>query len=224
MIRRVVDALTSATSVGGLVMCGPAEDVVQSSPELQTLTRQDGVRWIAPATSPASSVLAALDALPDDAPVLVTTADHALLRPEIVDHFVQEAVALDADVVAGVARLDRVLLEYPELKKTPHRLKDAGWCGCNLFLMKTTRGRRAPEYWRQIEVLRKRPWRAARLIGWGFLFRYLMRTMTLEVATGHIAERMGAQVRTVELPFAEAAVDVDSEHDWQVIRHAVAQT
>ena len=46
--------------------------------------------------------------------------------------------------------------------------------------MKTPRGRRAPEFWRRIAALRKRPWRAARVIGWGFLFRYLMRAMTLD--------------------------------------------
>lgn len=213
MLQRVLDALRHATAVDELIVCGPGV--------LSKIQGMDDVRVIPAADSPAQSVLKTLDALSDEAPVLVTTADHALLRAEIVDHFVSKAIASPADVTAGVARLELVREAYPQLKKTPHRLRGGAWCGCNLFLLQTPQARRAPEYWRRLEANRKRPWRAAGLIGWSFLLRYLLRTMTLEAATRHIGGRMGITVGTVELPFAEASVDVDSVADWEVVRRAV---
>ena len=213
MLQRVLDALRRAETVDEIIVCGPA-----------ALSHHPGMNdtpLVAAAETPALSVLSALETLSDDEPVLVTTADHALLRAEIVDYFVSAANAAPADVTAGVARLELVRDAYPQRKKTPHRLRGGSWCGCNLFLMHTPAARAAPEYWRRVEANRKRPWRAAGIVGWSFLLRYLLRSMTLESATRHIANRMGINVQTVALPFAEAAVDVDSVADWEVVQRAV---
>ena len=216
MIHRVVEALEATESIGGIVLCGPRREVAESEPALAALLERPNVTWIEPGTSPARSAAAALETLPGDAPILVTTADHALLQAEIVDELVRRADALNVDVALGVARREVVLSAFPELKKTPHHMRDGAWCGCNLFLMKTPQARQAAEFWQRIEALRKRPWRAARLIGWSFLALYLRRAMTLEQAVGHVAQRIGITAQAIELSQPEAAVDVDTIADWRL--------
>ncbi|MCB1282652.1 MAG: hypothetical protein KDB18_14105, partial [Salinibacterium sp.] len=83
---------------------------------------------------------------------------------------------------------------------------------------RTPAARSAADYWRRVEANRKRPWRAARLIGWRFLVHYMARRLTLEQAAAHIGQRIGIRIKPLELDHAEASVDVDSVSDWTVIR------
>lgn len=214
LIEGPLTALRDAKSISSILVTEPQTSALRE--------HYDGtshlLEWIASAESPAASVLRALEARPPgETPVLITTADHALLRAEIVDDFLARAQKVDADLVVGVTRLETVLAAYPELKKTPHKLRDGAWSGANLFLFRTERARRVAETWRAVEQDRKRPWRIARRFGLGFLLRFLAGRLSLADATEGIGERVGARIRAVELPFAEASVDVDSIDDWKKI-------
>jgi hypothetical protein len=51
-------------------------------------------------------------------------------------------------------------------------------------------------------------------LGWGVVVRYLLGRLSLAAALAHVSRRMGVTVGAVRLPFAEAAVDVDTVADW----------
>lgn len=216
MVERVVDALRGSPRIGPIAICGPDAEAPTDA-VFAALLRREGVSWVPAGATPAASVAGTLSRLGDRGPVLVTTADHALLAPRVVDHFVGGAEPLAADLVAGVARYERVHAGFPALRKTKLRLRDGAWCGCNLFLLKTPEARRGVEFWQRVEAHRKRPWRAAGVIGWWFLGLYLAGWMSLDAAVSRIGRRMGLRAAAVEIPLAEAAVDVDSEDDWHVI-------
>jgi hypothetical protein len=165
----------------------------------------------------------ALESLPADEPVLVTTADHALLTAEMVDHFCREARRPGHDVVAGVARHELVSAAFPGTRRTVTRLQDGGFCGCNLFAFLTPRARAAADFWRQVEQRRKAPVLLVRAIGWGAVVRYLLGRLTLHQALGRLSERTGIGVGVVEMPFPDAAVDVDSVEDRLLVESIVAR-
>ena len=48
--------------------------------------------WIAPTESPAASASAALEAIGTEGPIVLTTADHAFITPEILDQFCSAAL------------------------------------------------------------------------------------------------------------------------------------
>ena len=78
-------------------------------------------------------MLAVLAADPE-APYLVTTADHALLTPEML-HFVANASdASDADLLVAFVSRSVVRRDYPDSPRTFFRLRGEAWTGANLGL------------------------------------------------------------------------------------------
>lgn len=212
-IARVFTALRASRMVQGGRLCGPDRPVISGSPALQALLAPGDFTWVAPQAGPAASVVASLEAL-GRFPTLVTTGDHALLRPETIDDFCRQALRRDEDVLVGLVPYETVMDAFPETHRTA--LRFAGnecWCGSNLFLFRTAEGLRAANFWRQVESMRKKPWKIARHLGLTMLARYLTHRLTLDQALADISRRSGCRVGYVVLSDPRAAVDVDSVAD-----------
>ncbi len=176
-----------------------------------------GLEVIPPAAGPSDSVARGFNVL--GAPLLVTTADHALLEPEWVARFIADAPA--ADVAALLARRPEVEAAALGTRRTWLRFADGSWSGCNLFWLATPQAAAAIGLWREVEADRKRPWRIVRRLGPGLLFRYLTGRLTLATAIRHLGRRAGIEAAVVATPFGLAAVDVDKPADLDLVRQLV---
>jgi CTP:molybdopterin cytidylyltransferase MocA len=161
-------------------------------------------------------VVAGLRASDGDRPLLITTADHPLLTPAIIRHFLDHAPK-DADLCVGLAEAETIQAAFPEGKRTFYRLAGKGYSGCNLFLARKPGAARVADYWRRMESHRKNPLRLVREIGFGALIRYVLGLLSLDGAFAHVSERTGARIKPVLLPFAEAATDVDKPSDHALV-------
>ena len=222
LVFRVLDALAASRTVDTYILSGPPKPVVDQEPDLGNLLASGRVKWFENKASPSSSAFHALQSMPDETPVLLTTADHALLSARIVDYFCSEAQATGCDVVAGVARHEVVIETYPQTRRTATRLEDGAYCGCNLFAFLTPRSRLAADFWRRVENQRKNPLRLIRVLGWTAVLRYLMGRLSLAEALDRISHRLGFKAGAVVLPYPEAAVDVDSVDDLKQVENIIA--
>jgi hypothetical protein len=118
------------------------------------------------------------------------------------------------DVAAALARRDEVAAAYPQTRRTAYRLGRTAYCSCNLFAFLTPRGRRAADFWRRVETLRKSPLRLVTAFGWMSVIRYLTGRLTLQQALARVSRTMGLRAGAVVMPYPEAAIDVDSPTDW----------
>ena len=91
MIIRVLDAIEASGMVRAIVICGPPAAVIPNCPELEERIRTGRVIWVPNLDSPSRSANSALAQVDQHAPVLLTTADHALLTPAIVQHFLTQS-------------------------------------------------------------------------------------------------------------------------------------
>ena len=222
MVLRVLDALGASRQVGMRILCGPARSALAHDAELGRRIAAGEITWIEPRATPSLSAEAALETIPAGVPVLLTTADHALLRPEIVDDFCVRARAAAADVAVGVAPYELVKAAYPATRRTAIRLRDGGYCGSNLFAFLTPSSRAVVGFWRRVEQERKRPLRlVAGVLGWVAVLRYGLGRMTLAEGLARVSARTGLRVAAVILPFPEAAVDVDTLEDLRLVRAIV---
>jgi hypothetical protein len=195
---------------------------VNQKTELADLIASGKVKWYANQATPSSSAYHVLQTLPHEVPVLLTTADHAMLSARMVDYFCSEARATGCDVVVGVAPHELVTKAYPQTRRTATHLADGAYCGCNLFAFLTPRARLAADFWRRVETQRKNPLRMIRVLGWVAVSRYLMGRLSLDKALKRLSRRLGFKAGAVIMPFAEAAVDVDSIEDWNLVERIVA--
>ena len=222
MVLRVLDTLAGAREIDSLIVCGPSESLLPREPELLSRINAGKIRWIPPQTTPSESTYHVLEGLSPDASVLVTTADHAFLTAEVVDFFCSKARATGCDVVAGLASHEQVRRAFPQTKRTATRLRDGGFCSCNLFAFLTPRAKNAAEFWRQCERNRKKPWQMMRVIGWPVVVRYLLGTLSLEEGLRRLSARMNVKAGVIIMPFPEAAVDVDTVSDWRLVEEVLA--
>lgn len=218
LVLHVLDALRASPAVGRVWLSGPERAHLAECEALAALVEAGDVGWIEPAASPAASTLRALHSLPDAAPVLVTTADHALLRPEMIEHFCARARESARDLVAAVAAHDDVSAAFPELRRTALRFAGGAVSGCNLFALLTPSARGAVEFWIEVEQERKRPLRLVRRLGLGAVARYLRGQLTLEDALALLSRRTKVSLGVVHMPFPTAAVDVDTREDLDFVR------
>jgi CTP:molybdopterin cytidylyltransferase MocA len=214
MLFRVLDALEASTLVSSCILCGPPAPVIDREPLLRQRLASSGLTWLPPQATPSTSAASALGSIPGEMPVLLTTGDHALLTPPMVDHFCREAFSSGCDLVAALAPYALIMKNYPGMRRTRTRFSDGPFCGCNLFAFLTSAGRSAADLWRQVEKERKRPLKMIGRLGWIAVLRYLLGRLCLKDGLRLVSARMGIKVGAVILPFAEAAVDVDSVSDW----------
>lgn len=211
MLSRVVDALRQA---------GVQQVAVSANhPEVVALAEALGCLVIAPGKGPSASVAAAFARL--GAPMLVTTADHALLRSEWVRDFLTDAPA-NADVAVLLASRTAVETALPGSRRTYLKLADGGWSGCNLFLLATSGAEAAIATWSAVEADRKRPWRIAARLGVATLWRYVLGRLTIAAAIGGLGRRIGIAASAVSARDGLAAVDVDKPGDLAQVRSLVA--
>ena len=216
MVLRVIEALGNSRFIGRRILCGPPESALEAVPRLQEIIRSGQVDWLENLPSPSLSATHAMESIPEAEPVLLTTADHALLSPAILDEFCQQALGGEYDVVAGLARYDDIMRAFPETRRTALRFRDGGFSGCNLFAFPTPAGRRITRFWRHIEQQRKNPFRVVSAAGWMAVLRYALGRLTLAEGLQRISRRLDLRIGVVILPQAEAAIDIDTIEDWRL--------
>jgi hypothetical protein len=168
---------------------------------------------------PSATVAAAL--AQDGTPLLVTTADHALLQTAWLTEFLARAPA-EADIVAALARRDAVEAAAPDTRRTWLRFADGDHSGCNLFLLARPAAAQAIAFWRTLEGERKRPLRMMRRLGWAFAVRYALGRLTLAAAAARFSELSGgARFAVVAMSDGRAAIDVDKVDDLDLVRRLV---
>jgi CTP:molybdopterin cytidylyltransferase MocA len=221
MLLRVVEALRALPGVARIYVCIEDARVISGVPALAELERDGALEIVPAAESPAASVAAALSRIDLGQPLLVTTGDHPLLTPAILQRFVQAAPQA-CDLAVALAPADVVAAAYPGAIRTFYRLGKRRFSGCNLFLVRSANATRAADFWRRMETHRKRPLRLIWEVGPLALVRVLLGLMNAEQAFAYLSRKAGAVIRHVELPIAEAAVDVDKPADLELVERIFA--
>jgi len=223
MVLRVLNALEESLAVGPRLLCGPPRPLLEQAAALKRGVDAGDYAWSANRDSPSASAGAAMEQIPDSQPVLLTTADHALLSSQIIDYFCDQACTADFDLLVGLAPHELVATTYPGVRRTRLRFSERDYCSCNLFACMTPRSRTITAFWRNVESQRKRPWRIFATLGWWPVFKYLLGRLSLEEALTRISGKLEMKIGVIILPFANAAVDVDTENDWRLVQQILAE-
>lgn len=210
MLDRVAGALKASGRVGRIVV----------SINKPKLARERGLEAIKSSGSLGQSVLDAVGAI-GGGPVLITTADHALLEADWVRYFLDNRPA--KDLVIGVARSETVMAAAPDTKRTFLKFADASYSGCNLFVLGNVDIEHAIGLWREFEQLRKKPLAMLRKLGPGAILAYATGRLTVARTIKEVERMTGLTAGVVEMPDGRAAIDVDKEEDLVLVRRLVGE-
>ncbi|TSB02118.1 nucleotidyltransferase family protein [Sphingorhabdus contaminans] len=206
MLSHVLKALHATASVQQIMVIAQNTDALADAVEAGggALLRQSSA-----GISSSIAELAGTDALPF--PILVTTADHPLLEPDLLSAFIADAG--DADVAVGMVERAVLFERYPMNKRTWLKFADGYWSGANLFALQSVKCLPALELWSRAEQDRKTAWKLFLHFGPWLAVRALTRTIGLGDALRQAGKRLGLKARLVPLATPEAAIDVDKPDD-----------
>ncbi|MDQ3143409.1 MAG: NTP transferase domain-containing protein [Pseudomonadota bacterium] len=221
--------LKALIPVGGAAMVARPVAALLASPEVErvrVLAQQ--VRRIAAvlpdddrlAVEPSGPTIAATlsDILADPAtrfPLLVTTADHALLDAAMIADFC--AAADGADLAIGLVERRALMARLPGTQRTWIKFRGGAYSGANLFALGSRDAAKAVALWRSVEQDRKKGWRLVAALGPALLLGAVLRLRTLDQTIAVIGRRLGLDIRKVELSNPLAAVDVDKPVDHALV-------
>lgn len=201
MITYVMRALETTANVSDI-----AVSIETDAPHLPNKT----IRLEA-ASSPATSVLATLDQL--EIPLLITTADNPLLDSKTLSQFLTVVEKSDADILAAVSAREVVEKAGKAGRRTYIKFSDHHVSGCNLFAVKTSKGRNAITFWKKLEQHRKKPWKMVFEIGPLSLLQYLVHRLDSKEAVRRLSKKMDCKACLIFLDDPYAAHDVDKPED-----------
>jgi GTP:adenosylcobinamide-phosphate guanylyltransferase len=215
MVRRPVAALLANERIGSIRV------LAQEPQRIAAVLPTDPRLTVAPS---GKTIAATLEAVCKDPatqwPVLLTTADHALLDAAMVDDFCGRAAS--ADIAVAVVERGPLLERLPATRRTWIRFRGGAYSGANLFLLKSPKVAPAIALWHSAEQDRKKGWRLLLTAGPALLFGSVLRLLTLDQALGRVGRKLGLDVRAVRMANPLAAVDVDKPDDHALVEAILA--
>ena len=210
LVRWPVDALLASNQVRQIVVLSQApERIAAALPAHERLLVDHS--W--------PTIAATLQALCADSsidwPVLVTTADHALLDPAMLDEFIGRAGG--ADIALGLVERRTVRNRFPDAQRTWLKFRGGAYSGANLFLLGSPKVGTAIELWRSVEQDRKRGWRLLWQLGPVLFAGTALRLRSLQQVLDVLGQRLSLNIRAVELSDPLACVDVDKDADLALV-------
>lgn len=213
MLARVVTAVAAVPAVTRILVAIERPELVAALPSVGK-----PVVAVAAGRGPSASVAAVLAEV--GTPLLVTTADHALLRHEWILELL--AAPPGADALLALARREDVLAATPQTLRTWLRFADGDYSGCNLFLLRTPDALAIVRFWQELEAARKRPLSMLQRLGWSYVLRYRLGLLRLDQALARLGRLAGVVLEPVILRDGRAAIDVDKPADLELVRRLLA--
>ena len=152
-------------------------------------------------------------------PLLVTTADHALLDQAMIDDFCTRAQG--SDLAIGLVERAALMAHLPDTKRTWVGFRGGAYSGANLFALGSPKAARAIRLWREVEQDRKKGWKLLAMLGLPGLMG-LARLWTLDKTVRKLGRRLDVSIRAVRLANPLAAVDVDKQADLDLVEKIIA--
>jgi GTP:adenosylcobinamide-phosphate guanylyltransferase len=215
MLGRVVGTLRDVPMIKKIVILAQSPDVAAPF-----LSHDGRVEYHQSSAGIASSIYAIAGSTIAPWPVLITTADHPLLTPEMVMEFLSAA---NADVSVAMVERTSMLARFPDAKRTWLKFLDGAWSGANLFALKNDAAKNALLLWANAEKDRKHAFKLFWHFGPVLALRAISRTIALRDALKKGGRRIGITAQLIPMADPCAAIDVDKLSDHQLVERVLKE-
>ena len=210
MVARPVNALLLSPQILAVSVLAQQPDRIA-----QALPANSRLKVAASGATIASTLEAILENPATHFPLLVTTADHALLSPAMIADFCGKAEG--ADLAIGLVEKRPLMARLAKTKRTWLSFRGGSYSGANLFAFGSPEAAKAVAIWRSVEQDRKKGWRMIASLGPALLAGAVLKLRTLDQTLTSVGKRLELDIRKVELADPLAAVDVDKQADHVLV-------
>lgn len=211
LLEHALRGVAQSKLIGRSVVVAPAE--------CRALVEQAGPRfdWLPAGDSMLDNLIAGASAL-DDGPDLVVACagDAPFVTGAMIDRVIETALVKGDALCYPIVERSVCEAAYPGVKRTYARLREGAFSGGNVMVV----SRRLLLANRETVIAayeaRKSPFRLARMLGWGMLFRFPLGLVSIAEAERKAARILGFPVSAWVTEDAALAVDVDKVEDLRL--------
>ena len=210
MVLFVVQALAQSSQVERIFVVGPAA---------LNRNRFPGATTVVPGGETIiDTIRRGMQALGHQRQVLVATADIPLLTAAAVEDFISRCQEKQADLYYPIVRKEANEQRYPGTRRTYVKFREGTFTGGNIFLVNPAIVPRCLPQAERLIAYRKKPFQLARLLGWGFVCRFLLGCSDLLSVEKRVEELLNIRGAVVQSPYPEVGIDVDKPSDLAMVR------
>jgi len=218
LLHHVTSALSDHDKISDVTIMAQDTQSLSSHPDMKALGK-DSIGYAISEGTIAATIDGLLSAPQQNFPLLVTTADNALLNGEMIDQFLSESTG--HDIAIAVVGKETLLQKYPKSNRTWLKFRGGQYSGANLFLFGSAEARKLISYWAEVEQDRKKGWRMLSIFGPLLLLQVLLRRLTIDQMAERVGRKLGLTIRIVKMQQAEACIDVDKQSDLELVEQIV---
>ncbi len=213
MLERVVREIKASKYVNRIFISMESEELFDSVPFLKELYEKGEIQIVQSRKNLFLSIMGAAKDIDNAFPLLITTGDNALHTTEMIDYFCEKVFTSKPDAGVAMTPASVILDAYPEGKRAFYNMKGGAWSGCNLYALMTEKALVATKSFEGGGQFGKNPQRILKAFGFVFMVLYKYRLATIDTLLKRLSRRWGIDLKMVQMPYAEAPIDVDNAAD-----------
>lgn len=212
IVTYVIEALRSTPRIKEVVVVGP--------PVLEKLLPV-GVRLIESGSTLTENIMRGAEALKNSPKVLVVTSDIPFIHKEAIEDFLDRCAELEADLYYPIISKEANEQVYPGCVRTYVSLKEGTFTGGNMVLATPQVLFNSKALVEKVVVLRKKPWRLAKLLGISFVLKLFLHRLSLAELEKRASDLLGVRGVAVISPYPEIGTDVDKPSDLELAERLI---
>lgn len=220
MIYYVYQALRASSRINQIVVSGPVEAL------RSILPRDERLMFVEGGQNAIESFAHAVKMLEDksiSSKVLILPTDIPFISVQAIEDFLARCESNESDFYYPVTRKEVNEAKFPGVQRTYVRLQEGIVTGGNLFLIRSELIEQCLEMGLKLVERRKNPLAMARLFGFGLVWKYITRRLSIEMAEERFYQVLGIKGKGIISPYAEIGVDVDKPSDLNLAQEKLNQ-
>lgn len=215
MVEYVLEALDGTAEIESIIVVGV-------SPEDLKYRGSRPVRCVPGGRDILASLEQGLRVASSDR-VLLVTGDIPLINAAVVTSFLRQCGDRKADVYYPIVSREDSEKRFPGVQRTYATLREGCFTGGNIFVVNPAIVTSCYSQIRQGTELRKSPWKLCRLLGIGFLCKYLCRSLSLGELELKLMKLFSLEAKIVVTHHPEIGVDVDKPGDLRIVEAVLSR-
>lgn len=210
MVQYVARAARQARSVERIAVVGPAQMLRPHLQEMVDLLVEGQTGMI-------DNIRAGMEALHTERKVLILCSDIPMVRPEVIDDFVAQCEARNADFYYPIISKETNLTRFPGTRRTYARLKEGTYTGGNIFMMNPAIVEGATDFMRKMITWRKKPLKLSQAFGFKVIFKFALGNLSVSELECRVRKITGFSAAALVVTHPEVGFDVDKPSDLEMM-------
>jgi len=211
IVEYVIDAINNSENIDKVIVVGPKD-------KLYPYIGKKVEKILETGSSIIENMEIGLNYFNSKSNILLLTSDIPLITSQAIDEFIEKCVKREAYIGYPIITKENVIRKYPETKRTYVNMKEGTFCGGNIAFFKPEVFFQKRELIKELYENRKANWKNAKILGFKFILKFLLKTLTLDEIEKKVTKIAGCKSVAVMVSYPEIMIDLDKLTDLELIQ------